>query len=98
MCTNTYIKLYHHKLIIKNEVIEFDSDRKTCSQSNNNVSSHLGVYTKIVKTGATTKTVIDYKLSRYTCCLIVQNANPKLNNVVLGQTYFAIQKRKRTRR
>ena len=65
-----------------------------CSQSNNNVSSHFGVYTKIVKAGATTKTVIDYKLSRYACYLIVQNANPKLNNVALGQTYFAVQTRK----
>ena len=66
-----------------------------CSQSNNNVSSHFGVYTKIVKAGATTKTVIDYKLSRYACYLIVQNANPKLNNVALGQTYFAVQTRKK---
>ena len=38
--------------------------------------------------------VLDYKLSRYACYLIVQNSNPKYKNVALGQTYFAIQTRK----
>ena len=65
-----------------------------CSQSNNPINSHFGVNTKIVKAGVTTKTVIDYKLSRYACYLIVQNANPKFQEVALGQTYFAIQTRK----
>ena len=36
----------------------------------------------------------DYRLSRYLCYLIVQNANPKKKMVALGQTYFAIQTRK----
>ena len=65
-----------------------------CVQSNNSISSHFGVYTKIVKAGATTKTILDYKLSRYACYLIVQNANPKYKTVALGQTYFAIQTRR----
>lgn len=65
-----------------------------CSQSNNNINSNFGVNTKIVKTGVSTKEVIDYKLSRYACYLIVQNANPKYKTVALGQTYFAIQTRK----
>ena len=65
-----------------------------CSQSNNSINSHFGVNTKIVKAGATTKTIIDYNLSRYACYLIVQNANPKYKNVALGQTYFAVQTRK----
>ena len=38
--------------------------------------------------------IIDYKISRYICYLIVQNANPKKKMVALGQTYFAIQTRK----
>ena len=65
-----------------------------CSGSNNNISSHFGVYTKIVKAGVSEKKVIDYKLSRYACYLIVQNANPKYETVSLGQTYFAIQTRR----
>lgn len=65
-----------------------------CSQSNNNISSHFGVNTKIVDAGATSKPIIDYKLSRYACYLIVQNANPKFKAVALGQTYFAVQTRK----
>ena len=65
-----------------------------CSGSNNNISSHFGVYTKIVKAGVSEKKVIDYKLSRYACNLIVQNANPKYETVSLGQTYFAVQTRK----
>ena len=66
----------------------------SCSQSNNNINSNFGVNTKIVKTGVSTKTIIDYKLSRYACYLIVQNANPKFEEVALGQTYFAVQTRK----
>ena len=38
--------------------------------------------------------VIDYKLSRYACYLIVQNCDPRKKSVALGQTYFAIQTRK----
>lgn len=47
-----------------------------------------------MKTGVSTKNIIDYKLSRYACYLIVQNANPKFKTVALGQTYFAIQTRR----
>ena len=42
-----------------------------CLESNNNINSNFGVNTKIVKTGVSSKTIIDYKLSRYACYLIV---------------------------
>ncbi len=65
-----------------------------CLESDNSVNANFGVNTKMVKTGVSIKNVIDYKLSRYACYLIVQNANPKYKTVALGQTYFAIQTRK----
>ena len=50
---------------------------------------------KPIKTGKGKAEIIkDYKLSRYICYLIVQNADPKKEVVALGQTYFAIQTRK----
>jgi DNA-damage-inducible protein D len=42
----------------------------------------------------TSRKVLDYKVSRYACYLIVQNGNPRKEVIALGQTYFAIQIRK----
>ncbi|MBQ8902439.1 MAG: DNA damage-inducible protein D [Bacilli bacterium] len=67
----------------------------SCKLSNMNVDDHFPVKGKMVKSGVSTKEVIDYKLSRYACYLIVQNASPvRHKSVALGQTYFAVQTRK----
>ena len=65
-----------------------------CSQSGNSINAHFEAHSKMIEAGKTKKPIIDYKLSRYACYLIVQNANPKFQAVALGQTYFAIQTRK----
>ena len=44
-----------------------EKEQIACSQSNNNINYNFGVYTKIVKTGISSKFILDYKLSRYTC-------------------------------
>lgn len=63
--------------------------------SNNDNSYWLPEVRKPIITGKGKEEFIkDYKLSRYICYLIVQNANPKKKSVALGQTYFAIQTRK----
>ena len=75
-----------------NKVI--DKAKITCEISNNKVQDHFADVGKIVKAGATTKTIENYQLSRYACYLIVQNADPRKKSVALGQTYFAVQTRK----
>ena len=66
-----------------------------CETSNNNINDHFPDVRKTIKMpkGAT-KTIDDYKLSRYACYLIVQNSDPRKEVVALGQTYFAVQTRK----
>ena len=66
-----------------------------CETSNNKVNDHFPEFRKMVDIGSKSqRETIDYKLSRYACYLIVQNANPKKESVALGQTYFAVQTRK----
>lgn len=70
-----------------------DKAMLACSNSRNEISDHFVDINKIVKAGATSKSVIDYKLSRYACYLIVQNGDPRKKVIALGQTYFAVKTR-----
>ena len=66
-----------------------------CKESKYNIDDHFALYRKMVDIGSkTTRKIIDYKLSRYACYLIVMNGNPKKEIIALAQTYFAIQTRK----
>ena len=71
---------------------------KAVLSANNSISNEedwVVEVNKPIKTGKGKEEIIkDYKLSRYICYLIVQNADPSKEVVALGQTYFAIQTRK----
>ena len=67
----------------------------SCLNSMCIVDDHFVEVNKMVDIGSkTNRKIQDYKLSRYACYLIVQNADPSKEVVALGQTYFAIQTRK----
>ena len=69
--------------------------KEACNNSGFNVDEQLVEVNKLSKRNNNATTNIqDYKLSRYICYLIVQNADPSKEVVALGQTYFAIQTRK----
>ena len=64
----------------------------------NSVSNNGGWVVEVnkpIKTGkGKEKLIKDYKLSRYICYLIFQNADSSKEVVALGQTYFTVQTRK----
>ena len=69
--------------------------RDASNNSKFKVSDHFVQTDKMVGIGSkTSRSIDDYKLSRYACYLIVQNSDPRKEVVALGQTYFAIQTRK----
>ena len=72
-----------------------DQAKKACEKSEQAISDHFNFQVHMIQTGkgATRKTE-DYRLSRYACYLVVQNADPTKPIVALGQTYFTIQTRR----
>ena len=66
-----------------------------CQNSEITDNDHFVVSNKMVEIGSGAKRKQkDYKLTRYACYLIAQNANPRLKIIALAQTYFAVQTRK----
>ncbi len=67
---------------------------EACKNSGHNTSEHIVEANEVLIAGQGAKqTDSSYKLSRYACYLIVQNADPSKKVVALGQTYFAVQTR-----
>lgn len=66
-----------------------------CESSNYMVLEQFPLIRKLIKSGnGNIQYIIDYKMTIYTCYLILQNANPKKKLIALGQIYLAIQTRK----
>ena len=85
--------LGYHQWRSINELIE--RAKVACRKSKYSIEDHFAVQSKMIKLAkGATRNVIDYKLSRYACYLIVMNGNPQKQIIALAQTYFAIQTRK----
>lgn len=83
-----YSKWENFHKVIKNAMV-------ACENSNYNIVECFPEVRKTSKMpNGGVKKILDYKLNRYACYLIVQNADPRKEVVALGQTYFAIQTRK----
>lgn len=68
--------------------------KEACENSGQTVENHIVEANEMVAIGSgAERTMTSYKLSRYACYLIVQNADPSKEVVALGQTYFAVQTR-----
>ena len=69
--------------------------KDACKNSGFNIDEQPVVVNRLsIRNNNIAANIQDYKLSRYICYLIVQNADPSKEVVALGQTYFAIQTRK----
>lgn len=67
---------------------------EACAKSGYNPDNHIVEFNDMVEIGSGAKrSAKSLKLSRYTCYLIVQNADPSKEVVAQGQTYFAVQTR-----
>lgn len=67
---------------------------EACKNSEQAVENHIVEFNEMVVIGSgAEREMPSYKLSRYACYLIVQNADPSKEVVALGQTYFAVQTR-----
>ncbi|MDB5188657.1 MAG: damage-inducible protein [Candidatus Nomurabacteria bacterium] len=59
------------------------------------VENHFSQLTKMVDIGSGSRRAVkDWKLDRYACYLIAQNGDPKIAEIALAQTYFAVQTRR----
>ncbi|HQS25066.1 MAG TPA: DNA damage-inducible protein D [Sediminibacterium sp.] len=78
----------------RNFLVVIEKAKEACHNSGQAVANHLVEFNEVVAVGSgATHTYPSYKLSRYACYLIVQNADPSKEVVALGQTYFAVQTR-----
>ena len=79
----------------RNFIKVIEKAKEACINSNYALSDHIVEVNEMVHLGSgSNREIKSYKLSRYACYLIVQNADPSKPTVANGQTYFAIQTRR----
>ena len=72
-----------------------DKAKKACRNSGQALEDHIEDVLTMVEIGSGAKRQVeDYRLSRYTCYLVVQNGDPSKPVIANGQTYFAMQTRR----
>ena len=75
-----------------NKVIE--TAKIACKISGHEVDDHFAEVSKMIELAKSAKRkIVDYKLSRYACYLIVMNGDPRKQIIAEGQTYFAVKTR-----
>lgn len=78
----------------RNFISVIEKAKEACLNSGQLPENHLVEFNEMVTIGSGAKRQLpSYKLSRYACYLIVQNADPSKEVVALGQTYFTVQTR-----
>jgi DNA-damage-inducible protein D len=69
--------------------------KEACLKSHHRVEDHFEQILEMVGIGSGAQRGIeDWRLSRYACYLVIQNADPSKPIVALGQNYFAVQTRR----
>lgn len=78
----------------RNFLTVIEKAKEACVNSGQPIKNHIVEFNEMVPIGSgAERSMPSYKLSRYACYLIVQNADPSKEIVALGQTYFAVQTR-----
>lgn len=68
---------------------------ESCKSAEVEVSDHFADAVKMVEIGSNAvRDVDDIMLTRYACYLIVQNGDPRKEEIAFAQSYFAVQTRK----
>jgi DNA-damage-inducible protein D len=78
----------------RNFLSVIEKAKEACKNSGQPIENHLVEFNEMVFIGSGAEREMNsYKLSRYACYLVVQNADPSKEVVAVGQTYFAVQTR-----
>ena len=79
----------------RNFIPAIEKAKVSCNNSKQRIEDHFVELHEMINLGKGAKRkVCDYRLSRYACYLIVQNADSNKEIVALGQTYLAVQTRR----